>query len=452
MTKRTAASAKRLSAANLEAMGAPALAALLMELADSQPNLKRRLRMELAAEVGAADLAVEIDKRLAMIAGSKAKVSWRKRPELILDLDVLRRIIATRLGALDPGMAIPRLWAFLDLADGLSGRVKDPKGELEPVFADAAADLGGLAAQSPAARTDMVELVADILARGGAAWGERLQAALPAFGKDFAAALLATLRARWAARPALKPSPRMIRAIADAAGDADAFIETVPANLRQDPSTAAAIAGRLIAAGRIEEALGVLKRSDPRHRQRPLGARRDVGIEAWQDAWIEALERSGDTEAAQSERWEAFERTLSPDHLKAYLKRLADFDDVVATDKAMEIAARHTPFAEGLAFLIEWPAYLEAARMVMDRPDDIGGDIESLTEWANRLEGRYPSAALLLVRAALRACWRDPRLRDQAEALMHEAESLAARLGDARDLESHEVFLDRLTSRRSWGR
>ncbi len=448
MTKRTGASAKRLSAANLEAMGGPALAALLIELAESQPALKRRLRMELAAEVGAADLAVEIDKRLATVAGSKAKVSWRKRPEFILDLDVLRRMTSRRLGALDPGLAIPRLWAFLDLSDGLAGRVKDPKGELEPVFADAAADLGTLAAQAPNARTDMVELVADILVRGGAAWGERLQAALPAFGQPFSAALLAELRRRWAARPAVKPSPRMIRAIADAAGDADAFIDTIPTNLRQDPTTAAAIAGRLIASGRVDEAVAVLKASDPRNRQRPFGARRDVGIEAWQDAWIEALERSGQTEAAQAERWEAFERTLAPDHLRAFLKRLADFDDVVATDKAMETAARHTPFAEGLAFLMEWPSPHEAARMVLDRRDEIAADVESLAEWASRLEGRYPSAALLLVRAALTTVWRDPRLRDHAENLMHEAESLAARLGDARELESHEAFLDRLTARR----
>ena len=64
------ASAKRLTASNLEALGAEALAALLLELSDSQPALKRRLRMELSGEISAAALAEEIDKRLAMIAGS----------------------------------------------------------------------------------------------------------------------------------------------------------------------------------------------------------------------------------------------------------------------------------------------------------------------------------------------------------------------------------------------
>jgi hypothetical protein len=41
-----------------------------------------------------------------MIGGSKAKVSWRKRPELILDLHVLRRMIAGRLADLDAGEAV----------------------------------------------------------------------------------------------------------------------------------------------------------------------------------------------------------------------------------------------------------------------------------------------------------------------------------------------------------
>ena len=148
--KKPPASAKRLTASNLEALGAERLAALLLELSDSQPALKRRLRMELSAEIGAEALAEEIDKRLAMIAGSKAKISWRKRPEFILDLSVLRRMIAGKLADLDAGIAMRRLWTFLDLADGLSLRVKDPKGELDQVFAAAAEDMATLAPQAPA--------------------------------------------------------------------------------------------------------------------------------------------------------------------------------------------------------------------------------------------------------------------------------------------------------------
>lgn len=446
--KKPPASAKRLTAANLESMGAPALAALLMELSDSQPALKRRLRMELAAEVGGPDLAAEIDKRLAMIAASKAKVSWRKRADFILDLDVLRRLIAGRLGALDAGLAVRRLWAFLDLADPVSARVKDPRNELPPVFLQAAHDLAGLAGQAPADLL-LAEDVADMLFRGTSAWGERIQAALPAFGPDFGAAVLAGLRRRAEARPAFKPSAKVMRAVADAAGDVDAFAETLPATLRHDPGTAAALGRRLLAAGRLDEALATLQAADPRTRGRGLDGRADPAAEPWYEVWIEALERSGETAAAHEERWAAFERTLSADQLKAYLKALPDFDDVEAADRAFEVAARRRPFVEGLAFLMAWPALPEAAAMIQARHAEVDGDPAELAEWAARLDARYPRAALILLRSAITALWRDPRTRPDAGPLAEEAEALAHRVGDLGGLESHEAFIVRLTARRA---
>ncbi|MFA7261740.1 MAG: DUF6880 family protein [Caulobacter sp.] len=447
------ASARRLTAANLEAMGAERLAALLLELGDSQPALKRRLRMELSAGIGAAALAEEIDKRLAMIATSRAKVSWRKRPEFILDLQVLRRMIAGTLGDLDAGVAARRLWTFLDLADGLSLRVKDPKGELDQVFAAAAQDMAALAPRAPA-DIALAGEVADMLFGGGSAWGERLGPALAAFGRPFAAAVLAELNSRIAARPALKPSARVIRAVADAAGDVDAFIETVPPTLRHDPGTAAAVGRRLLTAGRIDEALAALQAADPRNRARGLDGRPDPGAEPWFAVWIETLEQAGETKAAHEERWATFERTLSAAQLRRFLKALPDFDDVEAMDRAFEHAARYPDFGDGLAFLMDWPALPEAAAMIQARRDEVVGDAGDLAEWAARLDARYPRAALVLLRAAITSLWSDPRTRADAEPLADEAEGLARRIGDLDGLESHEAFTLRLTARRvgSWRR
>lgn len=447
--KKAPASARRLTAANLEALGADSLAALLLELSDSQPALKRRLRMELAARVGAAPLAEEIDKRLAMVGGSKAKVSWRKRPELILDLHGLRRMIAGRLADLDAALAVRRLWTFLDLADGLSLRVKDPKGELAEVFVVAAQDMAGLAARAPADLALAGE-VADMLFRGSAAWSERIGPALAGFGQAFGGAVQAELKSRIAARPAFKPSARVLRAVADAAGDVDAFLETVPSTLRHDPGTAAAVGRRLLGAGRIEEALATLQAADPRNRARALDGRPDPAAEPWYDAWIEVLEKSGETSAAHEERWAAFERTLSPDPLRRFLKALPDFDDVEASDRAFEVAARRGDFAEGIAFLMGWPALAEAAAMVMARRDEIAGDAGDLVEWSARLDARYPHAALLLLRAAITGLWSRPATRADAEPLADEAEALAARVGDLDGLESHEAFVLRLTARRQF--
>jgi len=447
--KKAPASARRLTAANLEALGAESLAALLLELSDSQPALKRRLRMELAARVGAPHLAEEIDKRLAMVGGSKAKVSWRKRPELILDLHVLRRMIAERLADLDAGLAMRRLWTFLDLADGLSLRVKDPKGELAQVFEAAAEDMTDLAPRAPA-DIALAGEVADMLFRGSASWAERLGPALAGFGQAFGAAVQAELQARIAARPAFKPSARVLRAVADAAGDVDAFLETVPSTLRHDPGTAAAVGRRLLGAGRVEEALATLQAADPRNRARALDGRADPAAEPWYDAWIEVLEKSGETTAAHEERWAAFERTLSADQLRRFLKALPDFDDVEASDRAFDIAARYPVFAEGLAFLMAWPALPEAAAMVLARRDEVAGEAGDLAEWSARLDARYPRAALVLLRSAIAILWSRPATRADAEPLADEAEALARRIDDLDGLESHESFVTRLTARRQF--
>jgi len=452
MSKRAAASSKRLTQANLEALGAEKLAVLLMELGDSQAALKRRLRMELAAEVGPEDLAAEIDKRLTTLDTSRARVSWRKRAELILDLHVVRRMIAGKLGDMSPPLAMARLVAFLDLAESLAMRVKDPKGELAPVFQAAAEDLRDLGERSPPAGDHLVQQLADILLRARATWAAWLTTALPGLGQGFSAAVLAEIESARESRPNLKPSAQILRAVADAAGDVDAFIGTVPANLRQDPGTGAALATRLLAAGRPDAALEALRSSDPGARGGRFGLGRTEAdgpaIEAWQAAYVEVLEAAGQTEEAQAERWASFEQTLSADALRAYLKRLPDFDDVIAADKAFALAAGFPRFEAGLAFLMEWPAHSEAAAMVLARRSEIGSDPQQLAAWAERLEGRYPLAALMLLRGAITLAMKDRKAAAAALPWVEEAQALASRI-DLKDAETHEAFAGRLTAKRA---
>src|SRR4051812_18027125 len=101
MKRPTPASLKKVTAENLAGLGAERLAAIVAEVAANRPELKRRLRMELAAEQGAEHLALEIDKRLASLETSRSKVSWRQRATFVRDLDGLRGLIAGRLAGLD---------------------------------------------------------------------------------------------------------------------------------------------------------------------------------------------------------------------------------------------------------------------------------------------------------------------------------------------------------------
>ena len=148
--KRTG-SKKTLTTANLAALGAERLADLLIDVAEGHAQIKRRLRLELAGEIGPEDLAAELAKRIDTVADSRARVHWRKHKEFVRELDMQRALIAGRLTELDATLALPTMLRFLGLAEGVFHRTADAKGEVEAVF-DAAVD--DVAAIAPLALPD----------------------------------------------------------------------------------------------------------------------------------------------------------------------------------------------------------------------------------------------------------------------------------------------------------
>src|SRR5438067_7210673 len=92
MKRPTVASLKKVTPENLAMLGADRLAEILAEVAEGRADLKRRLRMELAAE----HLLAEIDKRLGLLRSSRSKVSWRQRPAFVRDLDAQPNQVASR--------------------------------------------------------------------------------------------------------------------------------------------------------------------------------------------------------------------------------------------------------------------------------------------------------------------------------------------------------------------
>jgi hypothetical protein len=382
--------------------------------------------MELAAAVGPADLAQEIDKRLVALDASKARVSWRKRAEFLTDLDVVRAMIAETLAALDPNLAFERALAFLALARPLGLRVKDPKGEMEAVFETAAEDVGALVRQGGLA--DPAAALAAAIEddpRRWSGWIEHLGDLSPAVARAILDRLAASGR-RVAERP------RLIRWLADKAGEVDAFIAAIPAAERSEPVVGAAIATRLVAVGRAEEAAAALALSDPRKqagkRAFPWKATVVDALDAnpeWESAQIAVLEHT-DPDAAQTARWVSFERTLSPDRLRDIVSRLADFDDVEAMDKAFAHAARAVDMMRGLTFLMDWPALPEAARMVTTRGEELKGPSALLESWASRLRARQPLAARTLLLAAAKAAIREGCSMEAVDALRTEAAEIEA--------------------------
>ena len=412
----TAASLKKVTADNLAGLGVDRLAEILVSVAATRPDLKRRLRMELAAEQGPAHLVAEIDKRLGSFETSRGHVTWRQRPAFLRDLDALRGLIAERLAPLDLSAAVDRLWQFMDAARPISRRFRGRDGAATTVFAGAASDLGRLiAAYDPHLSANRL---VEAMAQEPAAWAEWAPVFLAETSPKVAEIALRLMGEQGGA---IAGWPILIRHLADAAGDIDAFRVTYTQEALKIPAVAAQLGGRLLAANRVEEAGAALRAAAPKPSGRHgLLAAPDFD---WETIWIDYLDRAGEANSAQSVRWASFERTLSVDRARAFTSRLADFADVEAEARAFDHAAQHPDFQQGLRFLMAWPALAEAGRMIQARPDDIDVQPEEAEAWAAKLRRRQPAAAHLLLRKAAGRAFRRrdfktcDRLTQEADAI-----------------------------------
>lgn len=387
----------RLSASSLARLGAPRLADLLIEAGTGNANLKRRLRLELAAEIGPETLALEVDKRITAISVARTRVSWRKRGELIDDLDAHRRMIVERLAPETPGEALAVLVRWFDLYPGLAARVKDTKGELPAAFEAAAPELFALAeVAGDAVMRDLVEA----LRRRPQDYARWISAAGEALGPHTARRLLDGLDAETRKTPAGR---NLLRRLADRAGDLDLWLSLVTPEQAGSPDVAADIARRLLGAGRVAEARAALEAAlspSPLNRRWSFGRDPKDGAPrltpAWEAASIDVLDAEGNRQEAQDLRWRLFERDLSAPVLRDYLSRLPDFDDVEALDRAFVHASAHPDFEAAMRLLMDWPAHREAAAFVLARPREARQPRHMSADWAARLAQRFPEAAEVL--------------------------------------------------------
>ena len=460
-----------LNADNLRALGAERLAHLLIEVCTGDAAIKRRLRMELADAAGPDHLAREIRKRLTSIARARSFVERHGVRALANDLETQRKAIVEQVAQANAGEALELLWRFMALAQSVFGRCDDGNGRIIGVFQNACGAIGALAGQAEADPIDLAERVYDaLIVNGHGQYDDLIAVAAPALGKDG----LEHLKRRmldlsdqpverpddkervtigWSSsgpiyadeleeRSRLRTVRSALEDIADAQGDVDAFIAQYDEKARKAPRIAAGIARRLLGAERAEEALAIIDGAERRPSDNWIWPDFD-----WEDARIDALNALGRSDEAQQVRWHCFERSLSSDHLRAYLKELPDFDDVEAEEKALDHAQGYPERLGALWFLVSWPALDRAARLVIDHADDLDGDHYGiLTPAADALAARHPLAATLVLRAMIDFCLeraRSSRYRHAARHLL-ECSSLASAVTDFGPFETHDIYEARL--------
>lgn len=462
------ASRKSLNAKNLQALGVERLAALLIEISTGNAVVKRRLRLELAGADSPRAVASEIRKRLTTIARSNAFIDWQNRKELVQDLETQRRAIIEQVVKADPSEALDLMWRFMSLANSVFDRCDDSSRTVIGVFHSVCEELAEIA---EAAKTDpkvladqafraliendygqyddLIYLLAPALEQEGLEHLKQRMIALESepvqgpsdnerevIGWGSAGPVYAD---EMAERSRIGTARFALKAIADAQGDVDAFTVQYDEETRKVPKIASDIARRLLAAGRIEEAwqtieAAVHKRSDRRDHE-------------WEDTRIGVLEALGRGDEAQMARWSCFEHSLSSAHLRAYLKRLPDFDEIEAEERALDYAHRYNNVLQALSFLVSWPALDKAASLVIQRAAELDGNYyEILTPAADALDDGHPLAATLVRRAMIdfslsRA--RSSRYRHAARHLMA-CDSLAPLIQDFGAFETHEAYAARL--------
>jgi len=231
----------------------------------------------------------------------------------------------------------------------------------------------------------------------------------------------------------------VLQQIADAAGDVDAYVAQFDAQSRRTPAMAAGIAQRLLDAGRPQEAWDAIEAVE-------RDKRGWIPIE-WEQARIDVLEALGRSDEAQAFRSERFSATLNATHLREHLRKLPDFEDFDAEQRAMAHAFAYPDVHQAFAFFIVWPELEQASRLVLTRSKELDGNLyEMLAPAGDALEGKYPLAATLVRRAMIDFTLGSARSSRYRHAARHLAEcaGLARRIDDFAGHPDHAAYVQAL--------
>ncbi|MDJ0277689.1 hypothetical protein QLH51_12865 [Sphingomonas sp. 2R-10] len=368
----------------------------------------------------------------------------------------------------DPKAALDLLWRFAACGQSVLERSDDGSGRLGEIFCSVAEDIGPVAVAARADPLTIAEQAFEAVRYDEYGVYDRLIPALaPALGAN-GLARIRDLATAWQAEPVVTPpqkdrkaigwgsggalfadqidtshrkhaSARLLKEVADACGDVDAWIAQYDAKGRRVPAIAAGIAERLLAAGRADEAWTAIEASE--------AGRGGWVPPEWEKSRLAVLDALGRHEDAHAFRWERFTTALDTGHLRAYLQRLPDFEDFDAEQRALAHSRAFPDVHRALAFLTAWPALDRAASLVLERPDAIDSNLyELLTPAAEALEPKYPLAATVLRRAMIDFTLTNARSSRYRHAARHLAEcaGLARRIIDHGALPDHDRYLARL--------
>jgi hypothetical protein len=474
-------SKKTLNKKNLESLGAEKLAELVMELVQGSAALQRRARMELSAAQGPKEIAADVRKRLVSLRRSKSWIDWRKQRALIKDLDALLEMIETKIAPHDANEAFELAWTFLTVAPALYERTDDSNGAIGDEMSFAVRLIEKIAPEVQLDAEVLAERILDaVVAAGYGEFDGIIPATAPILG-NAGLEHLKKITKTWAETPPQEheleryrswgissTTPEEIVAqnrkgtrsviladIADAQGDVDAYMARYSDEQLTYGTIAPDVARRLLDAGRVEEAMQIVRNS----RDAEKGGSYRMFRYDLDAVYGECLEKLGQTDELKQHLWDTFTQTLMESALRKYLKLLPDFDDIEAEERALDFAEQYPYLSTAISFLLKWPAPTRAAKIIEARADELDGkSYYTMTEAADALEAEYPLSATLMRRSMIEDTLNGAKHKRYRYAAKHLAECAAsdAAIADYGNFPSHEQFLATLKADHSrkhgfWG-
>jgi hypothetical protein len=314
---------------------------------------------------------------------------------LIEDLDAQYRAIVNQVANTDSTEALELMWRFMALANSIFERCDDSSGTVISIFHAACRNLAEIVQVAKVTPEVLAERAFNALIENDYGQYDELIGVLSPVLGPTGLELLKERFLELSKAPPERPKDKdrkvigwgtsgplyadeitghrrestvrlALQEIADAQGDVDAFIAQQSEKARTVPRVASEIACRLLEAGRVKEAWSAI---DAIEENRPGW----IPFE-WEETRLDVMEALGRKDEAQGFRWECFERSLNSAHLRAYLKRLPDFEDLEAEERAMLFARRFPSVHQALAFLVSWPALEKAEALIIERSDELNGD------------------------------------------------------------------------------
>jgi hypothetical protein len=380
---------EELTAEEVERLGARRLAEIVVKHCYRDEGLLQKVRIALAASAPGDALVNTLAGEIDAVRVDRRFYGYRESSTLAHELDRIREGITAELLLVHPRAAAELLGRLIRLDANVFERSDDSDGVIGDAVAEAVADCGR--AWATVAERDPKMLAAEVLDLFTTDdYGARSKviiafaAALGPVGLD---ELERLAHERLGHRPAGEHELAIaLENIADARGDVDGYIAA--RRLAGTEATAVKeIIDRLVAAGRLEEALHWAERPDAPALEGNI-ARLKVDI----------LDRLGRTEDAQTVRWSIFATSLSSDILAEYLGRLPETATGEARQMAIAVARGHPDVHRALPLLADLAPDI-AVELVHRRLPEIRGDAYYvLRPVAERLAETDPLAAILLYR------------------------------------------------------